>query len=171
MRVDHCYFCSGPVYPGHGISFVRNDCKLFRFCRSKCHKNFKMKRNPRKMAWTKAFRASRGKELVSDSTMEFERRRHVPIKYDRELMTRTIHAMQRITEIRAARAARLHEARMSNKVKLERVQARKELKQNVELLSLPSMNAQRKSQLNKILAQPVKKQEASKSGAGASMKE
>lgn len=114
MRVEHCYFCSAPSYPGRGITFVRNDAKVFRFCKSKCHKNFKMKRNPRKVRWTKAFRKAAGKEMTVDSTLEFEKRRNVPVRYDRDLVTATLGAMQRIQEIKARRERAFYRARMAN---------------------------------------------------------
>ena len=63
--------------------------QVFRFCRGKCKKAFHKKRNPRKVKWTKAFRKARGKELTVDPAFEFEKRRHVPVKYDRQLWNNT----------------------------------------------------------------------------------
>ena len=50
---------------------------LIKLCpaRSKCHKAFKRKKNPRKAKWTKAFRKSAGKELAVDPSFEFEKKR------------------------------------------------------------------------------------------------
>ncbi|KAF8329728.1 ribosomal protein L24e-domain-containing protein [Cantharellus anzutake] len=104
MRIEKCYFCSVSVYPGKGTAFVRNDAKVFRFCSSKCNKNFKMKRNPRKLRWTKVFRRAAGKEMTVDSTFEFEKRRNAPIRYNRELFQKTMKAMTRIAEIKSRRA-------------------------------------------------------------------
>ncbi|WFD31566.1 ATPase-activating ribosome biosynthesis protein [Malassezia sp. CBS 17886] len=114
MRVEHCFFCSAPSYPGRGITFVRNDAKVFRFCKSKCHKNFKLKRNPRKVRWTKAFRKAAGKEMTVDATLEFEKRRNVPVRYDRSLVVATLGAMQRIQEIKARRERAFYRARLMN---------------------------------------------------------
>lgn len=62
-----------------------------------------MKRNPRKVRWTKAFRKSAGKEMTIDSTFEFEKKRHIPVRYDREQMQVTVKAIQRVQEIKSKR--------------------------------------------------------------------
>ncbi|OAG31236.1 large subunit ribosomal protein L24e [Nematocida displodere] len=105
MRIEKCYFCSGNIYPGHGSMFVRNDGEIFRFCRSKCTKNFKLKRNPRRVAWTKTCRKVKGKDLVNDTSQAFERRIDEPVIYDQTLFAKVVESMPKIAAIRAQREA------------------------------------------------------------------
>ncbi|KAE8384701.1 ribosomal protein L24e-domain-containing protein [Aspergillus alliaceus] len=123
MRVETCHFCSRPVYPSKGISFVRLDSKMFRFCRSKCHKNFKMKRQPRKLKWTKTSRAANGKEMIVDSSLvlsQFAKKRNAPVKYDRNLVAATVKAMERVEEIRQRRERAFTKRRLAGKLARDR---------------------------------------------------
>ncbi|KAF8425534.1 ribosomal protein L24e-domain-containing protein [Tirmania nivea] len=126
--------CSHPIYPSHGIVFVRNDAKEFRFCRSKCHKNFKMKRNPRKLKWTKAFRKAAGKEMVVDTTLTFAARRHVPTRYSRDLVAKTLNAMQRVEEIRQRRERVFYKNRMAGNKERQKAADRKLVMENQHIL-------------------------------------
>ncbi|CCK71658.1 ATPase-activating ribosome biosynthesis protein KNAG_0H02430 [Huiozyma naganishii CBS 8797] len=136
MRIYQCHFCSSPVYPGHGIMFVRNDAKEFRFCRSKCHKAFKQRRNPRKLKWTKAFRKAAGKELAVDSTLTFAQRRNVPVRYNRELVATTLKAMSRIEQIRLKRERAFYKNRMRGNKERDFLRDKKLVESNPELLRI-----------------------------------
>ena len=137
MRIETCYFCSGPIYPGHGIVFVRNDGKMFRFCRSKCHKNFKAKKNPRKIRWTKAYRKTHGKELVTDPVYEFEKIRNTPIKYNREIWTDTVQAMDKLAKIRKDREDRFFERRMRRAAHDKKEMIKSDLIKHEQLIADP----------------------------------
>lgn len=114
--------------------FVRNDSKVFRFCRSKCRKNFNMKRNPRKLRWTKAFRAAAGKELVVDSSFAFERRRNRVEKYDREVVATTLRALPTIDKIKSARQKDFYKTRMVTSIKETRKDALRELATGADIV-------------------------------------
>ncbi|XP_061345416.1 probable ribosome biogenesis protein RLP24 [Gastrolobium bilobum] len=139
MRLEKCWFCSSTVYPGHGIQFVRNDAKIFRFCRSKCHKNFKMKRNPRKVKWTKAYRRVHGKDMTQDSTFEFERKRNRPERYDRNLAENVLKAIPKIDKIRVSREEKHHKNRMKGKKEKLQREAARELEQGISMVKAPSV--------------------------------
>lgn len=165
MRIERCYFCSSPLYPGHGIVFVRNDCKVsdlhhelmrsklksihffnnycyhfkqFKFCRSKCRRRFNQKKNPRKTRWTKAYRKAVGKELANDPCFEFEKRRNIPIKYSRELWNKTIEAMKKVTEIRKRREGEFVMKRLRKANTIERERDIKEVKRDIALIKSPA---------------------------------
>uniref|UniRef100_T1DG79 Probable ribosome biogenesis protein RLP24 n=1 Tax=Cupiennius salei TaxID=6928 RepID=T1DG79_CUPSA len=144
MRVERCYFCSSPLYPGHGIQFIRNDCKIFRFCRSKCRKMFNRKKNPRKLKWTKAFRKAGGKELIVDPSFEFEKQRNVPVQYNRELWQETIKAMKKVTGIKNRREACFIKQRLKKGKVLAKEQDVKEVQRDISLIKSVAASSQLK---------------------------
>ncbi|TVY73625.1 Ribosome biogenesis protein RLP24 [Lachnellula suecica] len=146
MRIETCYFCSRPCYPSKGITFVRNDARLFRFCRSKCHKNFKMKRNPRKLAWTKAFRKAAGKEMVVDGALALSARRNVPVRYDPELWAKTKEAVERQSDIRNKRERVHYKNRMKSNKERQRALDRKLVAENSHLLPVKRGSVRRKEE-------------------------
>ncbi|EDX13369.1 probable ribosome biogenesis protein RLP24 [Drosophila simulans] len=138
MRIQTCYFCSSKIYPGHGVQFVRNDCKIFKFCRGKCHKAFKRKKNPRKVGWTKAYRKAAGKELAIDPSLEFEKRRNVPIKYSRETWQKGLEAIKRVTEIKEKRTSHFVMERLRKGRQIEIQMDVKDVQRNMSLIRSPA---------------------------------
>jgi len=49
-----CSICGGTIQKGSGKIFVGNDGKISQFCSSKCNKNWKLGRVPKKLKWTSA---------------------------------------------------------------------------------------------------------------------
>eukprot|EP01106_Pelomyxa_sp_JSP_P016930 TRINITY_DN657_c0_g1_i3.p1 TRINITY_DN657_c0_g1~~TRINITY_DN657_c0_g1_i3.p1 ORF type:complete len:202 (+),score=77.82 TRINITY_DN657_c0_g1_i3:84-689(+) len=139
MRIEKCYFCSSPVYPGHGMVFVRNDARTFHFCKKKCRKHFMRRHNPRKCRWTKAGRKERGKEMAMDLTLEFEKRRNKPVKYDRLLMMKTLAAMRRVAEIKERREKAFWDRRMLEAQKAQKPFLERQLVRDLHLLAPPPL--------------------------------
>merc|ERR1712166_1477375 len=64
------------------------------------------------MKWTKAWRKTHGKELMYDTTLEFEKKREEPVKYDRELYVKTVQAIGKIEAIKSRREKRFRNERI-----------------------------------------------------------
>jgi large subunit ribosomal protein L24e len=128
-----------------------------------------MKRNPRKVRWTKAFRKAAGKEMTIDSTIDFEKRRNVPVRYDRELIQTTVKAIKRVGEIKARRERAFFKHRMAASREKQRAHRKKTLeaiKSSVKLhkpISTESPIAREK------IIVPVKTRTALIQGQGRSM--
>ncbi|XP_029053471.1 probable ribosome biogenesis protein RLP24 [Osmia bicornis bicornis] len=160
MRIETCYFCSSRIYPGHGIQFVRNDCKIFKFCRSKCHAAFKKKKNPRKVRWTKAYRKTVGKELAVDPAFEFEKRRNIPVKYNRELWNKTIEAMRKVETIRQRRQNLHIMQRLRKGRELEQERDVKEVQRDLSLIRSPAAGLKERKKLEEVAEQEEMMQES-----------
>ncbi|MFX0013479.1 MAG: 50S ribosomal protein L24e [Promethearchaeota archaeon] len=56
VRIFPCAFCGHDIEAGTGISFVRRNGQLVRFCSRKCRRSLlDFKRDPRKFKWTKKY--------------------------------------------------------------------------------------------------------------------
>merc|ERR1711935_353215 len=99
--------------------------------------------NPRKAKWTKAFRKSAGKELAVDPSFEFEKKRNVPVKYDRELWQNSINAMQRVEEIKNKRQAHHIFQRMKMAKKIQKQKDIKEVERDLALIKSPAAGLKR----------------------------
>ncbi|GAA5797328.1 ATPase-activating ribosome biosynthesis protein [Helicostylum pulchrum] len=74
--------------------------------------------------------------MVIDSTFEFEKRRNVPVRYDRNMMATTIKAMKRVQEIRSKRERAFYKNRMVGNKALEKEDDIRVVNQNIELAPL-----------------------------------
>ncbi len=78
---------------------------------------------------------SAGKEMAVDSTFEFEKRRNIPTRYDRELVSTTLRAMKRVEQIQTTREKRFHARRMALSKALQVKQDLSELRKGEHLLA------------------------------------
>jgi large subunit ribosomal protein L24e len=109
------------------------------------------------MRWTKAWRRSHGKELLFDKSLEFEKRREEPVRYNRDLYVKTIQAMKKIETIRLRREKafiqnRIKEAKKNNKSMIE-----KELMKHIDLISNKELKAQMKAKKDLLWEKEVER--------------
>lgn len=57
-----CSFCGEQLEPGTGKMYVKKDGQIFFYCSTKCQKNHKLGRIPRRVRWTAAGRKAAGKK-------------------------------------------------------------------------------------------------------------
>eukprot|EP00300_Choanocystis_sp_HF-7_P038697 c55932_g1_i1.p1 GENE.c55932_g1_i1~~c55932_g1_i1.p1 ORF type:complete len:166 (+),score=24.79 c55932_g1_i1:41-538(+) len=125
VKQEICAYSGLKIYPGHGVRYIRVDSKVHIFLNSKSILSFKMKRNPRKIAWTVFYRRLHKK----DQTMEVNKRKsRKATKAPRAIVGASIEAIkakrnQPESVREAARAAVLQEVKAQKKKAAEKKKA------------------------------------------------
>ena len=89
--------------------------------------------------------------------MEFEKKRHEPVKYDRELWKKTVKAMKRVEEIKLKREAHFIMQRLKKGKELRKARDIKDVKDSLHLLKSPA--ATKAAKYEKKLVQVVHEEE------------
>lgn len=146
--IDNCYKLCYKYYnlciSSCHILFI---LQIFKFCRSKCHAAFKKKKNPRKVKWTKAYRKTVGKDLAVDPSFEFEKRRNIPLKYNRELWQNAIDAIKKVETIKQKRQNLHIMQRLRKGRELEQERDIKEVQRDLSLIRSPAAGLKERKKL------------------------
>jgi len=76
--------------------------------------------------------------MIMDSTFNFEKKRLTPTRYNRNLMVKTVKAMQIVDKIKQVRKERFHKARLAAQLRKRQTSAQKEIARGSHLLEGPS---------------------------------
>ena len=79
-----------------------------------------------------------------DKTCDFEKRRNIPVRYDRDLMACTIKAMKRVQELRAKRERKFYKDRVHSVAKvIEKEQMLRDVQRDLVLVKAPDSLAKK----------------------------
>lgn len=77
--------------------------------------------------------------MTIDTTYEFEKRRNIPVRYDRDLVKTTVDTMKRVEEIRKKREHQFYLNRMKGNSLLMKEKNRMEVQKNISLIKEPHL--------------------------------
>lgn len=101
--------------------------------------------------------------MTIDSTFEFEKRRNVPVRYNRELMQTTIKAMKRVAEIKARRERAFWKNRMSGNKARAITQQTTDIARHIELVQ-PRTKDQLSVEARDVIRQKIRVAAAKRPG-------
>jgi len=110
--------------------------------------------------------------MTIDSTIDFEKRRNVPVRYDRDLIQTTIKAMKRIGEIKTRRERAFFKSRMAVSREKQRAHRKKVLDKarvSIELHKPLEVEASESRIRDKIMVPAKSSQSALIKGEGRPM--
>ncbi|KAI0821490.1 ribosomal protein L24e-domain-containing protein [Irpex lacteus] len=122
QKVEIDSFSGFRIYPSKGRLFVRGDSKVFRFSTSKNESLFLQRKNPRKIAWTQAYRRMHKKGITEEVAKKRSRK---TVKHQRGIVGADLAAIaarrnQSAQERLSARTAAIQKAKTEKKAKEEK---------------------------------------------------
>ena len=100
MKINECWFCGSNIYPGHGSLYVKNNCEILNFCRSKCKKLFKLGKNPSFLRWCRVFRERNAKSMIFIKQVQLQQdyTYRIPDNYNNMIFKFMLYAIKRINQ-------------------------------------------------------------------------